>query len=386
MKVCFVSFEYPPMIEGGVGTYAVNLVEGLRQSEIDVHVITRGERTFTENKTYRLLTPQRLYWRRLYFLERAKSLFHALSKVNKFDLVHLNGTYPNITSFGTPTVSTLHAYSNLKQLKTGIQPSSFKTVNGITYLLLKTPVGGLFDFTTARMSKKLICPSTSLARDIMTSSFVDANKIQVVPNGINLKELDMTRRFDTSVLEKYGVQEGSFLLYIGRLSYFKGIEYLIEAFKDVRNEYAQLKLLIVGRGDFENHLRRVARDSRDVIFAGHVDSMQLKKLFYEASLAVVLPSTVDEVFPMVILEAMACSKPVIATNVGGVPLLIEHGKNGFLSRPKNSKELARFIRALCEDPSLGRKMGLRGRKKVEEEFTVDRMTSETLKVYETLLA
>jgi glycosyltransferase involved in cell wall biosynthesis len=101
---------------------------------------------------------------------------------------------------------------------------------------------------------------------------------------------------------------------------------------------------------------------------------------------VVLPSTVDEVFPMVILEAMACSKPVIATNVGGVPLLIEHGKNGFLSRPKNSKELARFIRALCEDPSLGRKMGLRGRKKVEEEFTVDRMTSETLKVYETLLA
>jgi glycosyltransferase involved in cell wall biosynthesis len=374
------------MIEGGVGTYAVNLVQGLRQREVDVHVITRGKRTFTENKTYRLLTPDRLFWRRLYFIERAKSLFHALSKVHMFDLVHLNGTYPNITSFGIPAVSTLHAYSNLKQLKAGTQLGSFKTVNGITYLFLKTPVGSLFDWTTARMSKKLICPSTSLARDMMTSCFVDADKMQVVPNGIDLKELDMTRRFDASVLEKYGVQEGSFLLYIGRLSYGKGIDYLIEAFEDVRTEYPHLKLLIVGRGDFENHLRRIARDSRDVIFAGHVDSMELKKLFYEASLAVVLPSIVDEVFPMVILEAMACSKPVIATDVGGVSLLIEHGKNGFLSRPKNSKDLARFIKVLCEDPNLRRKMGLRGRKRVEEEFTVDQMVSETVKVYETLLS
>jgi glycosyltransferase involved in cell wall biosynthesis len=385
MKVCFVSFEYPPMVEGGVGTYALNLVKGLRGSEVDVYTITRGEKTFTEDKTYRLFTPNRLYWRRLYFIERAMSLFRTLNKTHRFDVVHLNGTYPNLTGFGIPTMCTLHAYSNLKQMKTAIQMRNFKAVNGITYLLVKTPVGSLFDLTTTGMSEKIICPSPGLARDIMVSCFVDAHKIQVVPNGIDLRELDATIRYDDSILREYGVHEGEFILYVGRLSYFKGIEYLIEAFKEARIEYPRLKLLIVGRGDYENHLRRISHNTKDVVFAGHVDSMQLMKLFYETSIAVVLPSIVDEVFPMAILEAMACGKPVIGTNVGGMPLLIEHGKNGFLSKPKDSKELARLIKTLYKDSSLSEKMGLSGRKLVEEKFTVDRMTNETLKVYESLL-
>lgn len=374
------------MIEGGVGTYAADLVRGLDQSGVDIHVITRGEKTYTENKTYRLFISNRMYWRRLYFIERAVSLFRSISKVEKFDVVHLNGTYPYVIRLGIPTVSTLHAYSNLRQMRMAIQLSNFRNVNGIIYLVLKTPVGSLFDLTTTEISDRLICPSDSLARDIMTSYLVDAEKIRVVPNGINLEALEKTKSSDLSALEKYGVQEGSYLLYIGRLSCFKGIEYLIEAFEDVKKEHKHLKLVIVGRGDFEGYLRRIARNDGNIVFTGHIDSLPLKKLLYEASLAVVLPSTVDEVFPLVVLEAMACSKPVIGTNVGGVPLLIRHGKSGFLVAPKNSKELAKFIKALCGDSGLRRKMGMSGRNIVERDFTVGQMVNKTLKIYESMLA
>jgi glycosyltransferase involved in cell wall biosynthesis len=252
--------------------------------------------------------------------------------------------------------------------------------------VLKTPVGSLFDLTTTGISDRLICPTDSLARDIMTSYLVEAEKIRVVPNGIDLEALDKTKSSDLSVLGNYGLQEGSYLLYVGRLSCFKGLEFLIEAFKEVKKEHTHLKLVLAGRGDFEKYLRRMAGNDGNIVFTGHIDSLPLKKLLYEASLAVVLPSTVDEVLPLMVLEAMAFGKPVVGTNVGGVPLLIRHGRSGFLVAPKNSRELAKFIKVLCEDSGLRRKMGLIGRNIVETEFTVGQMVGKTLKIYESMLA
>ena len=103
-----------------------------------------------------------------------------------------------------------------------------------------------------------------------------------------------------------------------------------------------------------------------------------------ARLTVVVPS-IYETFPIVVLEAMVCGKPVVASNVGGIPSMVKHGKKGFLVKPKDVKGLEIFIDKLCADPNLRSGMGLLGRKSVEEEFTADRMVDETLKVYESLL-
>ena len=87
---------------------------------------------------------------------------------------------------------------------------------------------------------------------------------------------------------------------------------------------------------------------------------------------------------MVILEAMAFKKAVVASDVGGVPLLVKHGKNGFAAKPGDHKSLEKFIRISVEDVSLRETMGSFGRELLEKEFSVDKMVRKTLRVYDTL--
>ena len=213
--------------------------------------------------------------------------------------------------------------------------------------------------------------------------FVDEQKIHLVPNGIN-SEVFCRTNCDTAFLDKYGIEKENFVLYIGRLRSLKGVHYLIKAFQNIKKEHTKLKLVIAGSGGFEPYLRKIALGTRGIIFVGYVDSLMIKKLLYENCFTVVVPS-IYETFPMVVLEAMVCSKPVVASNVGGIRSMVKHGKNGFLVKPKDVRGLEIFISKLYEDPNLGRKMGMFGRKLVEKEFTVDKMVGDTLKVYESLL-
>ena len=174
------------------------------------------------------------------------------------------------------------------------------------------------------------------------------------------------------------------MLFIGRLSVLKGVQHLIEAFRAINKEYSDLKLAIVGTGEYEDYLRNLANGMDNIVFTGYVDAIAVKNCLYNNCVAVVLPS-LSEGLPMVLLEAMACSKPIIASNVGGIPLLVKHGKNGFLMKPEDSGSLEKFIRALLENPKLKKDMGFYGRKLAENNFTVDKMVSETLMVYKSLL-
>jgi glycosyltransferase involved in cell wall biosynthesis len=210
-------------------------------------------------------------------------------------------------------------------------------------------------------------------------------KFVVVPNGIDIKQFDAVNNLPESVLADYGLEKENFVLYMGRLSFLKGVDYLIEAFKKVEKRCPNLKLVIAGKGDFEPYLKKIAHNMKSIVFLGFIDSIRLKKLLYQNSLAVVLPSSVYETSPMVILEAMSCSKPVIATNIGGNPYMIRHGENGFLSKPRDSENLANLISVLCENETSGRKMGRRGRKLVENEFTSEKMVNRTLKIFESLM-
>jgi len=384
MKVCFLSFEYPPKIIGGMGTYAEYLVRGLEEKGVDTYIITRGDKTCRDNKIYRISVSNMLYWRRFFFFNRARSLFHSLNNHLKFDLVHLNGTYPIIRGLKIPTVSTLHSPPNIKQAAIRFKLlRSCKSVREITYLALKNPVGSIFDLTTVQASDRIICPSPGLAKDIMLYCHADKQKIQIILNGIDLKTFDETKCDDATPLDHYNIQKENFLLYVGRLSCRKGVQYLIKAFKIVQNEHPNLKLVIVGTGDYEQQLRKIALNTKGVIFTGYVED-EIRKLLYDASLMVILPS-VYEVLPITILEGMASSKPIIASNIEGNNFMVKHGKNGFLSNPKDPVNLAELINTLIDDKVLRKKFGSFGRKIVEKEFTMEKMVHDTLKSYEILL-
>jgi glycosyltransferase involved in cell wall biosynthesis len=366
---------------GGAGTYASLLVEGLKKRGVDTYTITRGEKTDRDQKIYRLTVRDTTYWRRLFFNNLALNLLDDLNRKHHFDVVHFNEPHIVTRSPKLPMVCTFHS-TQLHELQISLQGRSFRNPESIRDSLVKNPLGFLWDIVTCHLSDKIICPCPDLV-NLLRYCFVDKEKIHIIPNGIDPGMFDNTS-CDGAFLDRYALEKDNFVLYMGRLYSLKGIQYLIKAFQNSKKRHKLLKLVIAGKGDFEPYLRKIAQGTEDVIFIGYVDSMTIKKLLYENCLTVVVPS-IYETFPMVVLEAMACSKPVVASNVGGIPSMVKHGKNGFLVKPRDVRGLEIFISKLCADPNLRSKMGLLGRKSVEEEFTVDRMVKGTLKVYESLL-
>ena len=380
MRVCFVSFEYPPNIWGGAGTYAELLVKGLRSHGADVSVITRGEGNDYDRKIYRVPTRDVRYWRRLFFMKPAMSLLKKLNKLWKFDIIHFNEPHIILGKPNLPTVCTFHT------LRTNefIQISAHPRAANVRDLILKNPIGSIFDLFAAQMCDKIICTPPYLARLVKSYCLVDERKICVIPNGIDVEEFDKIE-YDGDVLSKYSLERDNYILYMGRLTPLKGVQYLIEAFRRIKKDYASMKLAIVGTGDFEYNLKNLANGIDDVVFTGNIASLKIRKLLYENSLAVVVPS-LSEGLPMVVLEAMTCRKAVIASEVGDIPLLIRHNKTGLLTKPGDSSALEESIRILLGDVAMRTKIGSLGREWVEKEFTVDKMSRETLKLYDLLVS
>jgi glycosyltransferase involved in cell wall biosynthesis len=376
-----VSFEYPPRNVGGAGTYASLLVEGFKKRGVDTYTITRGEKNDRDQRIYRVTVRDTAYWQRLFFNNLALDLIDGLNREHHFDVVHFNEPHIVTRSPKLPMVCTFHS-TQLHELQIGLEGRSFRNPKGIRDLLVKNPLGYLWDIVTCHFSDKIIGPCPDLV-NLLRYCFVDKDKVCIVPNGIDPKMFDDIG-CDDALLDRYTLEKDNFVLYMGRLYSLKGIHYLIKAFQNLKRRHKPLKLVIAGKGDFEPYLRKIAQGTKDIIFIGYVDSMKAKKVLYENCLTVVVPS-IYETFPMVVLEAMACSKPVIASNVGGIRLLVKDEKNGFLVKPRDIEGIETSIRRLCEDPELSRKMGNTGRRLVEEEFSVDMMVNGTLKVYESLL-
>jgi len=200
-----------------------------------------------------------------------------------------------------------------------------------------------------------------------------------VPDGVSeelLKKPDMANKFRT----KHGIHE-PFIVYIGRLHILKGINVLIKAMSIVSREMPELKAVIIGPGDqrpFRELVRKLGIE-KNAVFLGFVDE-DTKIGALDASIALVLPSVCNyvEVYPMVISEAWARGKPVIASAVGGVPYRVKHGVNGFLFKPGDARELAKLIMIVANNEDLAKRMGETG---LSEAFTWEEIARKSLEVY-----
>lgn len=384
MRVCFISFEYPPNILGGAGTYAENIVRGLKNKGVDVIVVTRGNTTDYDQKVFRITTSGALYWRRLFFIRPAMNLFHRLEKIWKFDLVHFNEPHVITEKPNLPSVCTLHS-CQANEIKMKLADlTTLRTLVDIRDMWVKSLAGSLFDISTAHATDRIISPSAHLADLIRSYCLVDERRLSVIPNGIDLESFKSEEDCDAEVLREHGLATDGYLLFMGRLSVLKGAQYLIQAFQRIRKDYPNLKLVIAGRGDYESSLRSMANGIGNVVFTGYVSSLSVKNALYRNSLAVVVPS-LYEALPMVIMEAMSCKKPIIASRVGDIPSLVKSGENGFLVDPSNSIMMEKYIRILCDDKSLRERMGSFGLELMKNEFSLEKMTDRTLKVYDSLL-
>jgi glycosyltransferase involved in cell wall biosynthesis len=208
---------------------------------------------------------------------------------------------------------------------------------------------------------RYIAPSQFVKKQMIIGG-VQSEKISVIPNMITIPDA-----YDSNHL-------GSYIAFVGRITPAKGIKSLLES---ARTTGIPIHLA----GDYSEMADLVKEAPLNVKFEGHLNRDQLSS-FYRNARCLVVPSTSYECSPVVIAEAMSYGLPVIASKIGGIPELVDDGITGILFDPNNTVELADKMRLIWEDPILGKRMGLAGRKKAILEYTTDVHYNRLLHVYE----
>lgn len=185
----------------------------------------------------------------------------------------------------------------------------------------------------------------------------------IIPNGIDSKH------FSPQALPFDEFADGKInILFVGRLEKRKGLNYLLEAYQRVKPEIPNSRLIIVGPGIRLRHKyeKKVLRDNlADVVFVGYASYSDLPR-YYKTADIVCSPATGQESFGIVLLEAMATGKPIIASNIEGYNSVLTHGVEGLSVPPRNVAKLTQALISLMTDASLRQEMGARGRLKAVE--------------------
>jgi glycosyltransferase involved in cell wall biosynthesis len=206
-----------------------------------------------------------------------------------------------------------------------------------------------------------------------------------LPNGVDVA------RFHPGVdgeplRARYGLErDARVVLFVGALDrahYFKGVEVLLQAV--ARNDDPSTRLVVVGEGNLRSTYQawtaELGLEDR-VVFCGRVSDEELPAHYALCDLLVLPSVTMGEAFGVVLLEAMACGKPVIASNLPGVRSVVSDAEDGLLVRPEDVDDLAEKIEVLLDSPRR-EEMGRRGRAKVEEKYAWRRIVPKLERVYE----
>ena len=204
-----------------------------------------------------------------------------------------------------------------------------------------------------------------------------SGEYQIIPNGIDLEQFSP----DVSPMEEFcdGKQN---ILFLGRLEFRKGLNYLLNAYLLLKREIPNSRLIVVGPGTrlrkrYEKWVRRHRLE--DVVFVGYAPYEDIPR-YYKTADVFCAPATSRESFGIVLLEAMAVGKPIVATNIEGYANVVTHGEDGLLVPPQNSKELARALISLLNDATLRQQMGARGQLK-SEKYSWEHVAQRVLDLY-----
>ncbi len=367
MKVLQLGKFYHPVV-GGIETALKEICEGL-SDQVDFQILVANTRWSTEHENGKLRVTRAASLGKCLSCPIAPS-FPVWAKKFDADLIHVHLANPLaelsalLADRDVPIVAHFHS-DVVRPL-----PPVFRT---------------LYNQFLHAFYRRVNCIVVPTPQHIEVSKFVPQyrEKCRVVPFGIPIARFDLDEAGRKRVDE---LRDGPpTVLFVGRLVYYKGVEFLIRAMADTK-----ARLRIVGTGPLEDSLRALARQkgiADRVEFLGQVSEQDLVA-HYHACDVFALPSiTNQEMFGLVQLEAMACRKPVISTNLPtGVPWVNQHGKTGYTVVPRNSEELACSIQRLLSSRELREDMGAAGRMRVEQHFTSVKMAEAMLQVYQEALS
>lgn len=385
MKVLFVATAYPRFKGDIITPWLVELIRKLKDMGIDVSVLApsyRGLRTQVLDgvKVYRFRYSLRRFERLtheetvvdrikrgpvnviltfLYLFFGARAIVR-LTKSEKFDIVHVHWPFP-------------HVLFGILAKKYG-RARLFSSFYGVEIRLLKKKMPFLLRPFSMLINKSDVVTaiSTHTAEEL---AGVVRRPIAIIP-------------FSAAMGGRQGKSSDSEeIIFVGRLVTRKGVNYLIDAFQQVR-KYVPHRLIIIGsgpeRGQLEELTTKLGLEDR-VCFTGTISDDALNR-YYKSCSFLVLPAVYDEKgdtegLGVVLLEAMSCGKPVIASNVGGITDIVVDGKNGFLVPPADPETLASAVVRMAKNRRLRSVLGKAARKTVDEKFNWDRIVGDLIKLY-----
>lgn len=375
MRIAQISATFPPYM-GGTGNVCYNYSLELAKLGHDVTVFT----TKPKNNNWKCDNITLKRFKPLFKVGNAPFMPQLLN-IKDYDIIHLH--YPFF--FGGEMIYLL------KKLKGQNYIVSYH--NNVIFSGFLGKLVNLHSTIIARRvlenAERILVPTM----DFYNSSVKDflglkENSVVEVPNGVDITAFDHVK---SNLRSRYEIKDDSFLiLFVGALDkahYYKGLEYLMRAFKKVLEEYKDIKLMIVGGGNLEGYYVNLAREygiNESTIFTGKISVFdELVKYYLDADI-VVYPTTGSNIesFGMVLIEAMAAGKPVIASRIPGVRAVVDDNINGLLVEPKNVDDLTFKIKNLIEDKNLRDKLGRMGRKKAEEKYSWPKIVKKVEKVYE----
>jgi glycogen synthase len=385
-RVLILSWEYPPLIEGGLARHVRKLSESLAELGTDVHVLTRGgEESPAEEDSagvaiHRVREPTRPHdlGEFVAWVEHMNSDMLAagveLGDRYEFDLVHghdwlvASACDHLARRYGAPLVTTIHATEHGRhQGWVDEHPQSY--IHGVERWI-------------ANRSDRVIACSYYMREQVADIFGVEEERIEVIPNGIAPEDLQPQ---DGDELERlrleFAAPDQRLVLLIGRLVYEKGFQIALEAMPRLIDRLPGTRFLVAGSGTHEAELRRQAADLGLLghgTFLGWIGDDVLHSLYPIADLCVV-PS-IYEPFGLVALEAMASGCPCIVADTGGLREVVPHEEVGLRFRSRDPESLAEMAERVLADGELGARLVSEAHQHVRR-FDWLEIAERTLEVY-----
>ena len=384
MKILMLSWEYPPRIVGGIARVVHDLSKRLIRDGHDVTVVTyrEGNLPYYENdkgvEVYRIdnymISPNNFIdWIMQMNFNMIAKVNELLSKGLKFDVIHAHDwlvAYAAKTlknSYDIPLVATIHATESGRNK--GIHDDTQRYINDTEWMLTYE-------------SSEVIVNSNYMKNELQRLFGLPYEKINVVPNGININSFNGIER-DYNFRRQYAADNEKIILFMGRLVYEKGIQHLIDAMPKILSNYNDVKLIVAGKGGMLDELKAKVDFlglSQKVYFTGYLNSKQVPKMYKCADISV-FPSTYEP-FGIVALEAMLAGVPTVVSDTGGLNEIIDHGVNGMKSYTENANSLADSILTLLFDQQLCSEITKNAKQKVKNEYNWTKLAQDTHFVYQ----
>ena len=397
MRVCMVTIDNPCYYRGdGVAVHTYFLSLNLARLGCEVHVLglsknVKGKEVIGKKGVTFHCFPDHLRagksLRLLFFLKKMAKEILRLSKQKNFDVVHGQGSsagavaLAKVQGLGSKCVGTIHTVGFDEHMMTANDywRHGFYLTGLYTILSAPPPIITLYGkFVYNKMDVNISVSEYNRRRASLIYK-IPINKIVTIPSAVDSRLLND----DTLKDALPGPLGNPAILYVGRLAPRKGVHYLLQATPGIVKEMPKARLVVVGVGPLEHYLKDLSKRlglQDSVMFLGYVNDEMIRRLFASADV-VVVPS-IFEGCPLVLLEAMAAGKPVVASAVQGIKDVIKHGFSGLLVTPGDIQEIEHAVIRLVRDRDLATYLGDNARRTIIKDYRWEKIARRTMEVYE----